>query len=319
MDTFSEQPDAWAAPRTTETIASVGTTKLSVVVVFFEMRREAVRTLYTLSPSYQRGIAADDYEVIAIDNGSIRAPLDIDLFEGPSARVRYHYCKPSAPSPIAAINFGVSLARFENIVVMIDGARMISPGMLAYLAKALHLFPEAFAYSLSMHLGSKPQGSAMLEGYDQCAEDALLESVDWRNDGYRLFEISCLAPSAGRGFLHPISESNCFAMKRSHYARIGGLDERFVSPGGGLANLDFFNRALVAPWLKPVRILGEASFHQFHNGVAANAPPERHPFPVFAAEYESIRGQPYRSAFAPSLFFGHVPERCARFMSTHNA
>ena len=49
--------------------------RLSVVVVFHDMAREAPRTLHSLSPAYQRDLVTADYEVIAIDNGSTR-PLD---------------------------------------------------------------------------------------------------------------------------------------------------------------------------------------------------------------------------------------------------
>ena len=45
---------------------------LSVVVVFHNMRREAERTLHSLSRAYQRGVDDLDYEVIVIDNGSPR-------------------------------------------------------------------------------------------------------------------------------------------------------------------------------------------------------------------------------------------------------
>ena len=43
---------------------------VSVVVVVYNMPREAPRTLHSLSASYQRHIDADDYEVIVVDNGS---------------------------------------------------------------------------------------------------------------------------------------------------------------------------------------------------------------------------------------------------------
>ena len=49
--------------------------KLSVVVIFYNMRREAARTLYSLTPRYQQGISEDDYEVLVIDSGS-QEPLD---------------------------------------------------------------------------------------------------------------------------------------------------------------------------------------------------------------------------------------------------
>ena len=43
---------------------------LTVVVVFYNMRREAARTLHSLSRSYQRHVQDLDYEVLVIDNGS---------------------------------------------------------------------------------------------------------------------------------------------------------------------------------------------------------------------------------------------------------
>ncbi len=66
-------------------------------------------------------------------------------------------------------------------------------------------------------------------------------------------------------------------MKRDDYLAMGGLDERFDTPGGGLANLDFFNRVHEREALRPIMLLGEATFHQFHGGVASNAPISRHP------------------------------------------
>ena len=43
---------------------------LSVVVVVYNIPREAPRTLFSLSADYQRHIAPEDYEVIVVDNGS---------------------------------------------------------------------------------------------------------------------------------------------------------------------------------------------------------------------------------------------------------
>src|SRR5204862_4062276 len=102
--------------------------------------------------------------------------------------------------------------------------------------------PHPFVYTLGMHLGPKVQNLSMLEGYDQQAEDRLLETVDWRADGYALFGISSLAASSGSGYFSRLAESNCFAMKRADYLELGGLDERFTGPGGGRAHLDRLNR-----------------------------------------------------------------------------
>ena len=46
------------------------TKDLSVVVVVHNMRREAARTLYSLSSRYQQGLGELDYEVIVVENGS---------------------------------------------------------------------------------------------------------------------------------------------------------------------------------------------------------------------------------------------------------
>ena len=46
---------------------------MSVVVVFFNMRREAIRTLFSLTTAYQRDISIDDYDVIVLDSGSTQA------------------------------------------------------------------------------------------------------------------------------------------------------------------------------------------------------------------------------------------------------
>ena len=43
---------------------------LSVVVVLYNMKREAARTLLALSRSYQRGVEGLSYEVIVVENGS---------------------------------------------------------------------------------------------------------------------------------------------------------------------------------------------------------------------------------------------------------
>ena len=43
---------------------------ISIIIVFFNMAREAPRTLFSLTPGYQKGSNPEDYEVIAVDCGS---------------------------------------------------------------------------------------------------------------------------------------------------------------------------------------------------------------------------------------------------------
>lgn len=289
--------------------------KLSVIVNFFNMQREAARTLYTLSTRYQRDVSADDYEVIAVDNGST-APLDIDHVEAFEGHFRYLRIETDSPSPCAAINQAVASARGENVMICIDGARMLSPGIIKYALAALALHPHSFVHTLGMHLGPKPQNESVDEGYDQRAEDELLKTVDWRQDGYRLFTISSLARSSSGGFFRPLSESNCFALPRADYLALGGMDEKFVSPGGGLVNLDFFNLANEQSDFRPIMLLGEATFHQFHGGVATNVSRCDLPWPSMVAEYALIRGKEFvRNSRAPE-YLGWFSADChSRFVS----
>ncbi len=128
-------------------------------------------------------------------------------------------------------------------MIMIDGARIVTPGVIHYALKAHAAYECPFVYTLSMHLGPQPQYKSMLTGYNQTVEDDLLKTIDWRNDGYNLFLVSSLASSSKDGYYGDMAESNCIAVSRQHYRRLGGFDERFSSEGGGLVNLDFFNRA----------------------------------------------------------------------------
>ena len=43
--------------------------QLSIIVNCYNMRREALRTLYRLSADYQREVSVLEYEVLVIDNG----------------------------------------------------------------------------------------------------------------------------------------------------------------------------------------------------------------------------------------------------------
>jgi len=277
------------------------------------MRREAERTLFSLSPAYQLGVTSEDYEVIAIDNGSC-APLDAGAVttHGPNFRYRYH--ATSSVSPVAAVNLGAKMARGEALAVIVDGARMASPGLVRLTLDALRLSERPFICALAWHLGPDVQNFSIKAGYCQAAEDELLAEAGWREDGYRLFSVSVIAPSSRGGFLgHFPSECSWLAMKRADFEAMGGFDPRFQSPGGGLCNHEFRNRAVTWSGTRAISLLGEGVFHQVHGGVATNTDPERHPFGEFSAEYRALFGTDFVSAPVPDPFyFGHMPEvaRC---------
>ena len=76
--------------------------RLSVIVIFHNMKREAARTLYSLSTAHQRGVRGQDYEIIAVDNGSAQ-PLGADFVEGFGPNLRLIRHETNSVSPVAAI------------------------------------------------------------------------------------------------------------------------------------------------------------------------------------------------------------------------
>ncbi len=274
---------------------------LSIVVAFYNMAREAPRTLYTLSARYQRGVSEGEYEVIAIDHGSA-IPLDASMVAGMGSNFRLLRTGP-APSPAAAINRCARESRGELICVCIDGARMLSPGIVRLMCDAIHLSRDPVIATLAFHLGPKLQYISLEEGYCQDVEDRLLATVDWQRDGYSLFSISCLAGASAGGWFLPLGESNCIAVRRALFERLGGMDERFAAPGGGLVNPDYYRRAVDAAD-KLVMLLGEGTFHQFHGGVATNVPLAVKRQSGFDQEYQALRGTEFMPPSRSSTLLG---------------
>src|SRR5262245_10375474 len=212
---------------------------VSVVVVVYNIPREAPRTLLSLSPGYQRHIDADDYEVIVVDNGS-NPPFDPRILEELDGNFRLIRIDPAPPSPAQAINVGLREAKGDLIGVMVDGARLVTPGLLHFARAGAALYPRAIVASLGWYLGYDLQRVSVEAGYDQTQEDALLRSIDWPADGYRLFDIGTLDESSFDGWLSFINESNALFLSRELWNLMEGAEEAFDSPGGGLLNLDTF-------------------------------------------------------------------------------
>lgn len=281
---------------------------ISIVIPMYNMRREAPRTLHTLSRNYQVGIESLDYEVCVLDHGSSDR-LDPHDVEAHGAEFRYEYVETEARSPAAAMNRAIARSRGEIVCVMNDGARMLSPGVLRYAAHALRAFDRPVVSCLGWHLGPDIQNRSMLHGYDQQAEDRLLATVDWRKNGYELFGLASLAGSSEGGWFRPMSESNCIFMPRDVFEATGGLEERFQMPSGGILALDFFREVQSQPDIEPVVLLGEGTFHQYHGGTITNVPPveQRSLVDAAFAEYQAVRGRPFSQLDLDPIFLGRYP------------
>lgn len=213
-------------------------------------------------------------------------------------------------SPVAAINQALALARAPLIGLCIDGARMASPNLLRLAHEAWRRDPDRLIGTLAFHLGPDVQMVTVPQGYDAATEDRLLASVPWQEDGYRLFDISVLAGSSRAGWNGPIAESNALFLDRRIWNRLGGMDERFQSAGGGFCNLDLWDRAMGLCGAEPWILLGEGTFHQVHGGAATNGTQDDRR--VMAEEYIRLHGRPFQTPTYRPRFLGsldHVPAR----------
>lgn len=280
---------------------------LSIVVVVFNMRREAPRTLFSLSPAYQQGVNAADYEVIVVENGSPE-PLAAEEIAQFGLNFRYRWIDNASPSPAGAINRGVALSKAPFVGIMIDGARIATPGIVHLALHGLQRFERAVVGTVGFHLGPDTQMYSLRHGYNRTVEDELLASVAWQSSGYRLFEIGSQAGSSPLNWLGTINESNLIFLSRALFEELGGYDERFALPGGGIVNLDFYRRACDLERSTLITLFGEATFHQVHGGAITNQPAEELPqrLQTYGEEYLRIRGRPFERPTRPALLLGYA-------------
>src|SRR5256885_13753887 len=116
---------------------------------FFNMRREAKRSLLSLTAEYQRGVSSKDYSVVAIDNGSTE-PLNGTWVRSLGENFDYRFFETSSPSPVAALNRAAKRASAGLVMCCIDGARILSPGIIKYSMASAKTCAHPFIYTLSM-------------------------------------------------------------------------------------------------------------------------------------------------------------------------
>jgi cephalosporin hydroxylase len=287
---------------------------LSVVVVFYNMRREARRTLQSLTRTYQQGIDDLAYEVIVIDNGSsAKQRLGEEFVRGFGPEFRYIDMGAEAtPSPTVALNRGIRTGRGRAFALMIDGAHVLTPGVLRYGMVGLQSYAPAVVATQQWYVGPGQQPEAVIAGYDTADEDDLFRRIEWPVDGYRLFDIGHFIGE--RDWFDGLLESNCLFVPRTLLEQVGGFDDSFSMPGGGYANLELYERLGSSPDATVVTILGEGSFHQVHGGTTTNdalRDDRRGKVVAYADDYRERRGRTLRGPVKAIHYVGAISAESA--------
>lgn len=289
--------------------------KVSVLVIVFDMPRQAMNTLYSLSAKYQQNIAAEDYEIIVVENRSAHT-LDPDKIKNILPNSRYFLRDESGSSPVHAINFGFQQCQAPMIGLMIDGARMLSPRVLEYALMAQRMDVNAMVAVPGYNLGPAEHQLAQQHQYDEPTEILQLEKIEWKINGYRLFDISSIGGANPTGIINPLLESNCIFASRTCFEKIGWADTEFTYPGGGSLNLHLFRSLGMLPETQHYFILpGEGSFHQLHGGVTTHAREDREQLLKQFAQQINKRWGVFSVLKREPILLGAITAHAQRFLS----
>jgi glycosyltransferase involved in cell wall biosynthesis len=255
-------------------MSQAATPKVSVIVIAYRMPGQLENTLLSLVPDYQQGVSEQDYEVIVMENSS-GDNLPPEKVAALPENFHYRLREETSATPVYAVNEAFSLCRAPYICLMVDGARMASPGIIRNALMAYAVNENAVVAIPGYHLGGDEQH--LVEGVpDQVeAEAALLAAINWFENGYELFRVSTFSGANRNGYLQPIMECNCIFASRDNYAAIGYASTDFTLPGGGSINLHMYRSLGMLPGTELFVLPGEGSFHQYHGGVTTSSYAER--------------------------------------------
>jgi len=287
---------------------------ISIILIIHNMPRQAMNTLFSLSNDYQKNVGRDDYEVLVIENTSSNI-LGEELALSHKGNFRYYLREEKSQSPAAAINFGLEKAQGEHVGLMIDGARMLSPRVIEYAKLAFAMEPNALVAVPGYHLGDEDQAKHMETGWTEEKESRLLDSIQWKSNGYRLFSISCFGPSNNRGYLQPMKECNAMFAPAAALKEIGGANEQFSLPGGGSINLDIYRKLGMRKECVLFITPGEGSFHQFHHGVTTTQHKDREAqLKAFNQQLQDAWGGNFHSLRREPILIGSVTQWAQKFL-----
>ena len=145
---------------------------VSFIVILYNMPKQAEKTLYSLTAEYQQGVEESDYEVIVVENESANN-LDRQFVANLPDNFSYHLRAEREPTPVHAINHGAGISRGRYLCVMIDGARMVTPGVVRNILRGHRLHDRAVVTVPGYHIGEQLQQEAVDAGYGVEEDQAL--------------------------------------------------------------------------------------------------------------------------------------------------
>ena len=294
------------------TSARPATKDLGVVVVVYNMRRAARRTLHSLSRSYQQGIDDLDYEVIVVENGSDpEQRLGEELVRSFGAEFRYiDLGDERSPSPARAINRGIAASTAQNLAVMIDGAHLLTPGVLHY---AMEGCPPTRPRSSSQSTGTSGPGSSRSRWRAATTRSSKIcsspRSTGPPTDTASSRSATSSATATGSTVTGRATASSCrgaWSSRRAEWTRAS------PSPGGGFVNLDFYERMVCSPGVNLVTMLGEGTFHQVHGGTTTNVAEPDELVKSYEDEYAELRGRRFYVPLQQAHYVGRLPPAALR-------
>ncbi len=277
---------------------------ITFIIAAYNMERQLVRTLKSLTPYYQEA-EPQELEIIIVDNGSTPPLTHAQFRDFP--RVTKVLRVDGKPSPVFGLNQAIEHAQFSNVALMIDGAHMLSPGVFKNAKAVLQMLNRPVINVPQYLLGDISQNlRRSAEAYER--EEAQLRSLNWPARGYSLFEYALVAGEAIQKDYQGSIESNCLITTKEVLRECGAFDERFDEPGAGLANIEIFLRLRHFHANQYVVLPGEGTFHQDHSGTTTGVSRDERMQLVdeYTANFTAITGNETVMNARPPFYYGIV-------------
>ena len=165
---------------------------------------------------------------------------------------------------------GIGEARADLVGLIIDGARMVSPGLLATALLASRLADRPVITAPAWHLGPTTHMRAAEADTRPARRTTSAPAMRLGQQRLRAVRPGDVGRPSWRCWFGATSESSSLFLRAETWRALDGLDERFDLPGGGLVNHDLYERACGLPGSRLVVMLGEGTFHQIHGGAATS-------------------------------------------------